>query len=229
MNDKKNLYLEWDVVNWSPVLDYWQSKVNRNFRDLSILEIGGRHGGISLWMAEQGANVICSDLDGPSETAKSLHSKFNLSDQIRYEEIDATCIDYESEFDIIVFKSVLGGVGRNENIEAQQLAIDSILKALKPGGQLVYAENLVASKFHQVLRERFVPWGQFWRYITIDEMKVFLKDFKDHDYYTTGFLGTFGRNETQRRVLGSLDQKIFNGVVPDKWKYIMAGVATKEM
>ena len=42
------------------------------------------------------------------------------------------------------------------------------------------------------------------------EMGEFLKDFKTFDIKTTGVLGTFGRNESQRNLLATIDDLIFN-------------------
>lgn len=72
-----------------------------------------------------------------------------MENLITYQDIDATQIPYENEFDIIVFKSIIGGIGRNDNKEIQQLVFNQIYKALKPGGQLLFAENLSASPLHR--------------------------------------------------------------------------------
>ena len=74
----------------------------------------------------------------------------------------------------IVFKTIIGGIGSNDNYEIQQKVFKEIYKALKPGGKLLFAENLVASKFHQQLRKKFVNWGNSWRYVSIKEMETFL-------------------------------------------------------
>jgi hypothetical protein len=100
-------------------------------------------------------------------------------------------------------------------------------RALKPGGELFYAENLTASPAHKFLRRKFVRWGTNWRYVSIFEMKEFLSPFSSESHATFGFTGAFGRTESQRNCLGFLDQTIFDRLVPDKWNYIIAGVAKK--
>lgn len=102
-----------------------------------------------------------------------------------------------------------------------------IYKALKPRGKLLFAENLIASPFHQRLRKRFVNWGSSWRYVSIEEMKEFLKDFSSCDIKTTGVLGVLGRNESQRSLPATIDKLILNKLCPDKWKYICYGIADK--
>jgi SAM-dependent methyltransferase len=226
-NIVKRDIIEWDILNWGHLLTFWDNISKLKFKESSTLEIGARNGGISLWLALKGLNVLCTDLNGPAEKARLLHKKYNVSHLVKYESVDATNIPYEDYFDIITFKSVLGGIGRGNNIEVQQKAIKEMYKALKPGGKLLFAENLIASPFHQFLRKRFIQWGQDWRYITIEEMLSFLKSFSTVNYITVGFFGAFGRNEFQRKILGWIDKCIFNKITPDKWKYIIIGIAQK--
>ncbi|MFH1005411.1 MAG: methyltransferase domain-containing protein [Bacteroidota bacterium] len=218
--------IQWDIKSWSKVLAYWDSNVDWD-KIKNGLELGGRQGGLSLWLALKGKTTVCSDLKDVKNIAEQLHLRHNISSLVKYQDIDATNISYENYFDIIVFKSIIGGIGRNDNIEIQQKVFKEIHKALKPGGKLLFAENLIASPFHQRLRKKFVNWGSSWRYVSIAEIKGFLKEFSSYDIQTTGVLGTFGRNENQRNVLSTIDKIIFNKVCPNSWKYIAYGIAEK--
>lgn len=218
--------MQWDVKSWSKALSYWESNIVWD-KVQNGLELGGREGGLSLWLALKGKTVVCSDLKNVKETAQQLHLQYNISSHITYQDIDATDIPYENYFDIIVFKSIIGGIGRNDNYGIQQKVFNEIYKALKPGGKLLFAENLKASSFHQRVRKRFVNWGSSWRYVSINEMREFLKDFSNCEIKTTGILGTFGRNERQRILLSSMDKLILNKICPENWKYICYGIAEK--
>src|SRR5687767_12165592 len=101
-------FIEWDVRNWSSALDFWRLHTSKNIATCSALELGSRHGGLSLWLALQGARVIASDIDGPSPAAAQLHKGRKVSHLITYESIDATSIPYTEKFDIVLFKSMLG-------------------------------------------------------------------------------------------------------------------------
>lgn len=218
--------IQWDIKSWSKVLLYWDSNIAWD-KIQNGLELGGREGGLSLWLALKGKSTVCSDLKGVRNTAENLHLRHNVSSLIEYRDIDATNIPYENHFDIIVFKSIIGGIGRNNSYENQQKVFKEIHKALKPGGKLLFAENLIASPVHQQLRKRFVNWGSSWRYVSLKEMNEFLKDFSSCDLKTTGVLGTFGRNERQRNLLSAIDVLVLNKVCPDNWKYISYGIAEK--
>ena len=218
--------IQWDVKSWSKALSYWDSKVEWNKIQHS-LELGGREGGLSLWLALKGKSVVCSDLKDVQKTAEQLHKRHHVSTWITYQDIDATNIPYEEYFDLIVFKSIIGGIGRNDNYKNQHKVFKEIYKALKPGGKLLFAENLAASAVHRRLRKRFVQWGSSWRYVSLDEMEEFLSDFSYYDIKTTGLLGTFGRTERQRNVLSAVDDLVLNKICPDRWKYICYGIAEK--
>jgi SAM-dependent methyltransferase len=219
--------LKWDVGNWSAALDYWERHGSIERSGLECLEIGANEGGLSAWLASRGHRVLCSDLEGCERIARPLMERHGLADRVTFEDIDATSIPYENRFDVIVFKSVLGGVGHDGAIDRQRKAVQAMHRALRPGGRLLFAENLIGSSMHKFFRSKFIRWGNSWRYVTIDEMRDFLRDFRDVKYSTTGVLGTLGRSEGQRRMLSAVDRAALNALAPPAWRYIMYGVATK--
>jgi SAM-dependent methyltransferase len=222
-----NDIIEWDVVNWSTALEYWKKNSNQDIALVKALEIGSGYGGLSLWAALNGMKVLCTDIEGPSNEALEKHKKYNVTHLINYETLNALSIPYREEFDVVLFKSVLGGIGRFNNKADQIKAIYEIHKSLKNGGELWFAENLVASPIHQILRRKYIAWGSQWRYVSIQEMKEYLSIFSEAKYTTVGFLGTFGRSESQRAILGKIDRIIADKLVPESWRYIVIGVARK--
>ena len=218
--------LKWDTGNWAAALDFWERYAGLHGA-LDCLEVGAHEGGLSVWLASRGHRVLCSDVEDCEALARPLVERVGLIDRIAFEDIDATAIPYENRFDIIAFKSVLGAVGRQGAINRQRAAIGSMHRALRPGGRLLFAENLVGSPMHQYLRSRFAETGGHWRYVTIEEMRDFLRNFCDIKCSTGGVLGTLGRSELQRRMLAAIDRTICNAVVPPAWRYIFYGVATK--
>ncbi len=226
MNDTDELlkYVEWDVRNWAVALDFWQAQTKKNLADCKVLEIGTNFGGLSLWFATKGAKVVSTDLNGVRKEAVNLHKSSEFSHLITHETVNALNIPYTDEFDIVVFKSVIGVF---EDKDLQKKALGEMHKALKKGGELFFAENLVASPLHKFLRRKMIKWGTSWRYITIGEMHEFLEPFAEKNLNINGFAGTFGRTETQRNLLALSDKLLFERIVPEKWKYIIAGVARK--
>lgn len=227
--DKKPVkeILQWDTVNWSKALEFWERNISPEEKNLKCLELGCREGGLSLWLALKGYSVVASDLHDAGTTASPLHRKYHVEDRITYLDINALSIPYENYFDIVVFKSILGGIGRNGNKENQSEVIRQIHKALKPGGKLFFAENTRATKIHEFARKKFTGWGQSWRYVSVQEMGEFLRPFSGYSMNSAGFTGTFGRTENQKAILGYIDRYFFNWMMPRSWKYIVYGVAKK--
>ncbi len=238
MNNADELlkYVEWDVRNWSIALDFWLVNSTKKLSDCTVLEIGANFGGLSLWFASKGAKVVSSDSQGVHEEvaasdlrgvrreAIELHEKNGLSHLIEHQTINALNIPYTEKFDVVVFKSVIGGI---DDKELQKKAVGEMHKALKKGGELFFAENLVGSPLHKFFRRKMIKWGTTWRYVTIEEMREFLAPFSEKHLRTIGFAGTFGRNEAQKNLLALGDKFIFERIIPERWKYIIAGVARK--
>ena len=220
-------FLQWDVHNWSVALDVWLAGTMQSLSGTRVLEVGGGSGGLSLWLALQGARVCCSDVAAPTREAVRLHQAFAVSHRIEYRQIDATNVPYENEFDIVLFKSVLGGVGFRYGKEGQARAVAQMHKALRKGGELFFAENLTGAALHRFFRRRFVEWGRTWRYVSMEEMLEFLEPFSVTTCRSFGFAGAFGRSEWQRKALGLLDTGLLNRLTPAGWRYIVVGVARK--
>ena len=220
--------IEWDVVNWSKALRYWRIHSKIGEGNLECLELGGNHGGLSLWLASMNNRVICSDLTDPQNRASQLHSLYPTGDLISYQAIDATAIPYENKFDIVVFKSILGGISRNGRDDLKHQTIGQILKALKPGGTLLFAENLESSRLHQWVRRKFTKWGESWNYLNRSEIEPMFVGFESTEIAMAGFFGTFGRTEVQRNILGKIDTLIFDKILPRGLRYIVFGVARKK-
>ncbi|MCU0436136.1 MAG: class I SAM-dependent methyltransferase [Bacteroidia bacterium] len=225
------IYFQWDIRNWSKALPCWEKALPpakpQTGAAPKALELGGREGGLSLWLAQKGFQVICSDLSGAEATASPLHRQHGVTAKITYADIDASNIPFENEFDVVVFKSIIGGIGRNNNKEIQREVFAQIHKALKPGGKLLFAENLTASPLHKFFRRRFTNWSGYWRYVTEAELREFMQPFSSVEIHTTGFAGTFGRSEKQKNFLARTDEWLWNAVTPRSWKYIAYGVAVK--
>jgi len=226
-----NDIIGWDIVNWSKSFSFWDKHLDVKDKNFKCLELGARQGGLSLWLALNNNQVVCSDVsytDQQHELDKTiaLHKKYNCDNKISYEAIDASNIPYENHFDIVVFKSVLGGVSIGSEKRLEQKAIDSIYKSLKPGGKVVFIENLEGSFLHMYARKKFVGWGSKWHYIKLNELIGLFSKYEDLKFKTVGFLGAFGKTEGQRNFLGHVDT-VLEKIAPKSYRYIMIGIAKK--
>jgi SAM-dependent methyltransferase len=226
--DKKvlNDIVDWDVENWSQAINYWETNVDLNNKNFNCLELGSNKGGLSLWLALKGNKVICSDLESPEKVAYEIHKKYACSNDITYQSLNATDLPFANKFDVVTFKSILGGISRNGNKTLKQQTIDEMYKVLKSNGVLLFAENIEGSFLHKFLRKNFIKWGAEWNYLTVNEIETLFSAFKKINYITVGFWGVFGRNNKQRDFLGKFD-RIFEKLVPKSKRYILIGIAEK--
>ncbi len=226
--DLREAVVGWDVVNWSRALDYWDSRLDFDPSGGRALELGcGGNGGLSLWLATKGCRVLCSGYQGVEEAARSVHRAYGVEGLIEYATVDACAIPHREAFDLVCYKSMLGRIAGDGSLEVARGVVDQISKALKPGGRLLFAENLVSSGLHRALRQRWGAGKNRWRYFTIEELAGLHAGFGTFEYTTFGFTGCLGRTESQRRLLGRLDGRLLDGIIPDRWHYIMAGIVTK--
>jgi hypothetical protein len=220
--------LTWDVVTWSSALTFWQQYASVDLTRSSALEIGaGESGGLSLWLALQGCDVLCTTPGNVSERVRAMHRRYGVGHRIRYASLDALELHDQHAFDVIAFKSVLGGIGTNDRFDRQQEAIARLHAALRQGGNLLFAENLAATRAHAALRSHFGAGKDRWRYPTIREMDRLLAPFAAVHHTTAGFVGSWGTTEMQRRVSGAVDAFLCRWLVPASWQYVMLGVAIK--
>lgn len=218
--------LQWDVNTWVAALRIWHP-VATAMPHARVLDIGARDGGLSLYFALLGHNVLCSDLRGPSLEARALHARYDVGGRIRYAAIDATQIAAtDGQFDLVCFKSVLGGVGYGNRFDRQKEAVTEMYRVLRPGGALLFAENLHGSLLHQMLRRWFVRWGRGWRYPSPTELPELFFPFEHLRTECRGVLACFGRTERQRALFHGLDV-VLDPLLFDRCKYMVAGVAKK--
>lgn len=217
----------WDTATWSKALCAWDEVIPDLANALAALELGAGRGGLSIYLALHGCRVVCSDVESPELLAKPIHQQHRFGEQISYRAVDATSIPYaDSSFDVVAFKSLLGGIGGHRGQEFIGQSVSEIHRILRPGGFLLFAENLVGSSIHMYMRRRFVKWGQSWHYLSHDEIEILLRPFSRRRVETAGFLSAFGRSELQRSFLYMVD-KLINPVIPDSQHYLVYGWAQK--
>ncbi len=214
---------EWDIHNWSKSVRVWDP-VLKSIQGGQAAAFGERAGGLSLYLAKHGFEVNCSDYDGFNDTPLALHKKHEVEGRISYSAQDITQIDFpDNHFDVVMFKSVIGALNDKGR---QQQAIDELYRILKPGGYLLFAENLEATSIHRWARNKFTSWGHRWRYLKWKERHEMFGKFASSKFKTRGFLATFGRTEGQRNFLAIWDT-LNHWWIPKKGKYILMGACRK--
>lgn len=215
--------LQWEVRSWSRAFPLWQRYLPTQ-RPAAALGIGEREGGLSLWLASQGFDVVCSDLHTFPPATTQLHERYGVQRRITYKQADATALPFpDGCFDVVIFKSVIGALSTREN---QRQAILEMHRVLRPGGVLLFAENLIGTRLHVALRRRFVHWNSYWRYLHHARDRDLFAPFARLDDATTGFMANLGRSESQRDLLARFDGLVMP-LVPQGMRTIWYGAAIK--
>ena len=220
-----NDIIQWDVKTWGKSIPFWEKHFDLK-NGMKALAVGEREGGMTLWLALQNVDVVCSDNKAfPKETTK-LHDSYGVQNNIQYEEgVDVTDLSRYTEncFDVIVFKSVIGGLSQKNR---QALAFSEMKRVLKPGGAVLFAENGKGSKLHSVFRKKFVKWNSYWRYIDYKNDQDLFSEYSNVYLNAAGFSASFGRSEKQRSFLASFDS-IIQPIIPSSFNYVVFGVLIK--
>ena len=216
----------WDIANWSQFLPFCEQFLDSDSVGKQALEVGARGGGLSLYLALKGYEVVCSDLEVPGVPAWALHARHGAAGKINYGAVDILSPPYpEASFDLIIFKSVLHALPQ---ARLQARAVKELYRLLRPGGLLLFAENLRASLLHRVLRRLVRPGWLLKRrrYPTAAEIGSWCRKFREFHWETWGFLGAFGRQERERSRLAWLDAAIMP-LIPQGSRYIIFACARK--
>ena len=218
-----NKYISWDIYNWSRAFNFIDSQKSRNFFGKRVLEIGANNGELSFWAADKGANVICSDINGPSIDAIKMADNYHINN-IRFLTLDALNLSYKNTFDYVLFKSVLGGVGRGNHYRNQSLMFSKIHDALKPKGECLFIENMKGAFMHQLLREKYGAAKNKWIYPSLNDFYQFSKQFHKVKYKTFGVIGC---GDFPLKLFRSKIDVGLENIIPKQWNYIYAGVYQK--
>jgi ubiquinone/menaquinone biosynthesis C-methylase UbiE len=224
--------IEWDVPTWRRAFLHWEKVLAAApVLPKNGLELGGYRGGASLFLADRFAiPMTCSDYCGVHADAEPLHQRFGVRDLMTYAVADATKIPYDdASFDLVIFKSILGSIGGVVGLDAVGVAVSEMHRVLRPGGILLFAENIAATPAHSFLRNKIRKWAYAWHYLKLDELSGHLeKNFSKVTIETTGFgcVAVPEKWPTLRNSMAKVDG-VLDHVLPKSFRYLAFGHAVK--
>lgn len=224
--------IEWDVLNWSQLIHYWQPLLEQLPRNSKVLAIGERGGGLALWLALQGFDVVCTDVTDISGKAGQLHRRYGVEQKITYKLLDIVNDEWAAEeFDIVIAKSVIGGLKAergnpaSRSLEVQQKAMYNIYRQLKPGGYFFSAENLAGNSLAKLAR-RLKAKHTGWRHPSLVELNSLFTPYSIVQIKTFGILPTFFSGKMLNRGMYLINKYVLR-FLPANAKYIAFTVARK--
>jgi len=226
--------IEWDVHNWSQALPFWEEVLKQFIpSETKILALGERSGGLSIWLAQKGYKVICSDFGGIAENVQNEHKQYLGNDNIQYRDINIFKIPFsDHEFDIVIAKSVIGGLKliqsdkSTRSLENQKLAIQEIFRVLKDSGYFLGAENLVGHKAIQRLREFYKKGNIGWRHLNPNEVIELFAPFSKLKTKFFGLLPGLFKSNIVNLVIYKINTML-DKILNDNHKYICFFCARK--
>lgn len=224
--------IEWDIPNWSHALDFWDRYLPPLGSNLKILTIGERNGGLSLWLALKGYQVIYSDVHPPKKEALALHKKYGVERKVEHAQVDVFQMPYaDHSLDVVICKSVIGGLKlvysdrRTRTLENQKKAVEEIRRVLKPGGVFLGAENMVGSPVHRWYRKR-KGLDKGWRYLSLGDLRYLFSEYASLHTRQFGFLPASTSFRVWNELAGKLNVPLAK-FLPASWQYISFIAARK--
>ena len=229
MNMDKSLIKDiigWDVGIWSKSLKFFDENID--FKKINnALELGSGHqsGGYALYLAQKGIHTICSSHLKTDDQNRNIHEKYNLSQFLKYETVDNLNIPYTDFFDLVCFKSVLGGIKTEfEPEKTLEISFKQITKCLKNDGMLIFSENISSTIIHKLFRKKFTTPIHGWNYFDIEELiRICDSSFHDFQNTTNGFMTCFFP-ESIRKMFSYIDNYFLCKLIPSKYHYVFIAI-----
>ena len=175
LNDNRlvRLAFGWNYKSWSHAFKVSNFQLpNRLDR---ILEIGAsRHSMVSLIFDGLASEIVISyytdeQREEVEQYLSSVHEKYDLKSKYVLEQIDATNV--EGSFDIVIMKSVLGGLFRQNSSTTSDVTdfIGSLIsRTVKPEGLLISIDN--GKSILERTLSRFGARKNQWRFFRKSEL-----------------------------------------------------------
>ena len=175
LNDKRlvRLAFGWNYKSWSHAFKVSNFQLpNRLDR---VLEIGAsRHSMVSLIFDGLASEIVISyytdeQRKGVEQYLSSVREKYDLKSKYVLEQIDATSV--EGSFDIVIMKSVLGGLFRQNSSNTSDVTdfIGSLIsRTVKPEGLLISIDN--GKSILERTLSRFGGRKNHWRFFRKSEL-----------------------------------------------------------
>ena len=182
MHDRRSLMEDccgWNRRIWADALEFAVSRLPDNLHGKSVLEIGASpNSALAPLFSAMGADVVCSCY-GPRKShiedgqLKTICDRYGLR-RVPVVEMDAHNIS--EIYDLIVMKSVLGGICRRNDYVAIRTLVSKLAAHLTQSGRIITLDNGYLRPL-QAIRRTLGTGGQTWTYIRKERLQSTLSGF----------------------------------------------------
>lgn len=189
MNDLRPLIEDccgWNRRTWADAVAFALSALPGDLRGRTVLEIGaGKYSCLAPAFAKLGATVFCSYYGQARQEVESgqlrvVSEKHGIGD---ISVIEVNIHEVRGVYDIIVLKSVLGGICRGDERGTVRTVIDGLMEHLADGGVILTIDNGRIRPFAKLSR-RFGAGRNRWTYFTREDVQ---EAFAGLSFETQGF------------------------------------------
>lgn len=158
----------WNKKTWADAVEFAISVLPDDLQGKKVIEIGvSDRSTVAPILAARGATVFCSYYQKPSGFIENGHLKY-IREKYGLGEIPTfeTGIDeLVGRYDVIIMKSVLGGIFRNNDYDGIGATIRRLMRNnVSAGGVILTVDNGYIGPFHRLRRYRGTG-GNSWTYL----------------------------------------------------------------
>ena len=225
----------WKVASWTRALNEAFRHLPADLNGKTLAELGVGPAGLTLFLGALGCRVLCLDrrLDFSKES-RELHRRHGVTCEHVLTDARRLTLPARS-LDVVVMKSVLGGIHSEFGREGALACVASVRETLKPGGTLVALEQLKGDPLTRALRRVKYPTRR-WHYFEVAEFtpgspaslvegfaRVETRALTVTSHAAEDWLGH--RSPLVRAAVG-LD-RLIEPLVPPNWRHLISVVATR--
>jgi hypothetical protein len=226
--------LGWKVTSWKRALEEALRHLPPNLAGRMLLEVGTGPHGLSLLFSRLGCRVVCADrrMDYTRESI-AVHQRHGIHCLHFLTDARRLALRPRS-FDMVVMKSVLGGIYSQAGREGVMATLGSVREVLRPGGAFIALEQLDGGIATRLGRRIRYP-SRRWHYFRIQELdpgtpESLLRGFDAVQLMPVTLLSHnmeewLPHRHPLVRAATRLD-RVLEPLVPANWKHLVAIVAT---
>ena len=215
-----NKCIGWNVGAWQTALQSGLDLLtenNINLVDKRVLELGGgTHSTLAPIFEKLGAMATSSFYNdrGMETLLFEINDRYKTS--VDSKQIDIFGDYLDDKYDIVICKSVLGGIARGNEKFLLARALKSIQKnLLTEDGVIFTLDNLYGSTLAQFLRSRLGAGRNRWNYFTLEELRSAVPENFELLSRTNGVLSFASTsNRTANALVNYADSLFFDWAFP---------------